>query len=213
MKISILGSGMVGQALARKLLQLGHDVMIGTRNPEKLADFAAQNPTLKTGPVNESAAFGELVFNAAKGDASLEVLKAAGAGNLSGKILVDIANPLDFSNGMPPSLFVGNTDSLAEQIQRAFPETKVIKAFNTMTASLMVEPQALADGDHTLFLCGNDAEAKKHLEGLLSEWFGWRDILDVGDISAARATEALLPLWIRLYMKFGTGKIQFKIVR
>jgi predicted dinucleotide-binding enzyme len=114
---------------------------------------------------------------------------------------------------MPPTLFVGNTDSLAEQIQRALPEAKVIKAFNTMAAALMVDPRSLADGDHTLLLCGNDAEAKAHLTALFAEWFGWRDMVDVGDITAARATEALLPLWIRLYMKFGTGNLQFKIVR
>jgi NADPH-dependent F420 reductase len=213
MKIGILGSGMVGQALAQKLAQIGQDVMIGTRNPQKLAEFAAQNPGVKVGSVAESANHGELVFNAAKGDASLELLKSAGQDNLRNKILIDVANPLDFSHGMPPTLFVGNTDSLAEQAQRALPETKVIKAFNTLTASLMVAPNSLADGDHTLFICGNDAEAKTLITTLFTEWFGWRDILDVGDITAARATEALMPLWIRLYMKFGTGNIQFKIVR
>jgi len=213
MKISILGSGMVGQTIAQKLAQIGQDVMIGTRSPQKLAEFAAQNPGVKIGSFSESAAYGELVFNASKGDVSLELLQSVGEANLNGKILVDIANPLDFSHGMPPSLFVGNTDSLGEQIQRALPGVKVVKAFNTLSAPLMVDPGALAGGDHTLFICGNDAEAKAHLTALLGEWFGWRDVLDVGDITAARATEALLPLWVRLFMKFGTGNIQFKIVR
>ena len=213
MKIGILGSGMVGQALAQKLAQTGQEVMIGTRSPQKLAEFAAQNPGVRVGSFREAATYGELVFNASKGDASLEVVKSAGPENLKGKILVDLANPLDFSQGMPPTLFVGNTDSLAEQIQRALPETKIIKAFNTLTASLMVDPQSLAGGDHTLFICGNDAEAKTRAAALFAEWFGWRDILDLGDLTGARATEALLPLWIRLYVKFGTGNLQFKIVR
>jgi predicted dinucleotide-binding enzyme len=213
MKIGILGSGMVGQAIAKKLAQVDQEVMIGTGHPQKLAGFVAQNPEVRIGSFSESAAFGELVFNATKGDASLKVLKSARKKNLQGKILIDIANPLDYSHGMPPTLFVGNTDSLAEKIQRALPETKVVKAFNTLTAALMVEPNSLAEGDHSLFLCGNDAEAKARVTALVSEWFGWRDVIDVGDLTGARATEALLPLWIRLYMKFGTGQIQFKIVR
>jgi predicted dinucleotide-binding enzyme len=213
MKIGILGSGMVGQTIAAKLAEIGQEVMLGTRSPEKLQDWLAKNPHVKLGSVSETAAFGEVVFNATKGDAALEVVKTAGAKNLAGKILVDISNPLDFSNGMPPTLFVSNTDSLGEQIQRALPDCKVIKALNTLTASLMVNPRALADGEHTLFICGNDAEAKAVLTRLLTEWFGWRDILDLGDITSARATEALLPIWIRMYMKFGTGQIQFKIVR
>ncbi len=212
MKIGILGSGMVGQALAQKLAQTGQEVMIGTRSPQKLAEFAAQNPGVRVGSFREAATYGELVFNASKGDASLEVVKSAGPENLKGKILVDLANPLDFSQGMPPTLFVGNTDSLAEQIQRALPETKIIKAFNTLTASLMVDPQSLAGGDHTLFTTAEGIE-RMALAMDLAEWFGWRDILDLGDLTGARATEALLPLWIRLYVKFGTGNLQFKIVR
>lgn len=213
MNIGVLGSGMVGQAIAQKLAQAGHVVMVGTRNPQKLAEFVAQNPAVKTGSFHETAAFGEMVFNATKGDASLEVLKAAGAEALKGKTLIDIANPLDFSHGMPPTLFVGNTDSLAEQLQRAFPETHVVKALNTMTAALMVDPASLAGGDHTLFICGDDAGAKAGAAALFAEAFGWRDILDIGDLTGARATEALLPLWVRLYMKFGTGNLQFKVVR
>jgi hypothetical protein len=213
MKIGILGSGMVGQAIASKLAEVGQEVVIGTRSPEKLTDWLTQNPGVKAGSFSEAAAYGEMVFNAAKGDATLAILKSIGEANLNGKILIDIANPLDFSKGMPPSLFVSNTDSLGEQVQRTFPQAKVIKAFNTLTASLMVNPRSLANGDHTLFLCGNDAEAKTRVTNLFTEWFGWRDILDVGDISAARGLEALLPLWVRLYMKFGTPNLQFKIVR
>lgn len=213
MNIGILGSGMVGQALAHKLAQLGHTVTISARDPRKLADFIAVNPGVQAVDARAAAERGDLVFNATKGDVSLAVLQTAGAEALRGKILVDIANPLDFSNGMPPTLFVANTDSLAEQIQRAFPETQVVKALNTLTAALMVNPQALAEGDHTLFICGNSAEAKARVSALLAEWFGWRDILDIGDLTGARATEALLPLWVRLYLKFGTANIQFKVVR
>lgn len=213
MNIGIFGSGMVGQALAQALAQRGHAVMLGTRNPHKLADFVAANPGVQAGTVAATATHGDILFNATKGDVSLAVLQTAGADSLRGKILVDIANPLDFSQGMPPTLFVTNTDSLAEQIQRAFPETQVVKALNTLTAALMVNPNALAEGDHTLFICGNSAEAKARLSALLTEWFGWRDILDIGDLTGARATEALLPLWVRLYMQFGTGNIQFKVVR
>jgi len=213
MKVGILGSGMVGQTIALKLGKIGLEVMIGTRSPEKLADLAAQNPGLKVGSFSECAGFGELLFNASKGDASLDVIRSAGKENLAGKILVDIANPLDFSHGMPPTLFVGNTDSLAEQIQRILPETKVIKAFNTMAAAVMVEPRSLAGGDHSLFICGNDTEAKVRAAALFKDWFGWSDIIDIGDLSGARATEALLPLWIRLSMKLGPGAIQFKIMR
>jgi predicted dinucleotide-binding enzyme len=213
MKIGILGSGMVGQALAAKLASLGQDVMIGTRSPQKLSGWLAENPRVKTGPVSECAAYGEIVFNAVKGDVTLAVLQSVGTTNLSGKILIDISNPLDFSKGMPPTLFVGNTDSLGEQIQRAHPEAKVIKAFNTLTASLMVNPRSLADGEHTLFICGNDDAAKAQVSAWFVEWFGWRDILDLGDITSARATEALLLIWTRMYMKFGSGNIQFKIVR
>lgn len=213
MKIGILGSGMVGQTLARALAKVGNEVMIGTRSPAKLAELVAQSPRLRVGSFAESAAFGELVFNASKGDASLEVVKSAGAANLKGKILVDVANPLDFSQGMPPTLFVGNSDSLAETIQRALPDSKVVKAFNTMAAAMMVEPQSLADGNHSLFICGNDSGSKTRVAALAAEWFGWSDVIDVGDLTGARATEALLPLWIRLFGKFGTGNIQFKVVR
>lgn len=142
----------------------------------------------------------------------MAALRAAGEKNLAGKILVDIANPLDFSKGMPPSLTVCNTDSLGEQIQRAFPEVKVVKALNTMNAYLMVDPQRLAGGDHTAIISGNDAAAKQRVTELLRS-FGWQDIVDLGDISTARGTEMYLPLWARLYMSLGNPMFSIKIVR
>jgi predicted dinucleotide-binding enzyme len=144
---------------------------------------------------------------------SLAALELAGSNNLAGKILIDIANPLDFSKGMPPSLSISNTDSLGEQIQKAFPKTKVVKALNTLSAPLMVNPGLLADGDHHIFICGDDAEAKSQVTASLQEWFGWKNIIDLGDITTARGTEMLLPVWIRLWGALGTPMFNFKIVQ
>src|SRR5262249_7403772 len=150
------------------------------------------------GTLAEAAAHGELVVNATNGIGSLEALQAAGEKNLAGKVLIDLANPLDFSKGMPPSLTVCNTDSLGEQIQRAFPAARVVKTLNTMNAALMVTPRKLADGAHTVFVSGNDADAKKLVTELL-ESIGWQDIVDLGDITTARGAEMMLPIWVRLW--------------
>ena len=212
MKIGILGSGNVGQAIAARLAELNQDVMIGTRSPEKIKEWAAQHPKVKTGSLSQAAAQGEIVFNTTTGSGSLEALTATGEANLNGKVLIDLSNPLDFSHGMPPTLTVCNNDSLGEQIQRLLPQTKVVKTFNTMNVGLMVNPRSLADGDHTLFLSGNDQAAKDQVGRLLAEWFGWRDMLDLGDISTARGSEALLLIWVPMMMKFGNPNFQFKIV-
>jgi len=140
------------------------------------------------------------------------VLKSAGEANLAGKVLVDVSNPLDFSKGMPPTLSVSNTDSLGEQIQRAYPKTHVVKTLNTLNAKLMVEPKSLAGGEHDLFLSGNDAGAKGQVRELL-QTFGWKTIHDLGDISTARGTEMLLPIWLRLWGALGNADFNFKIVR
>lgn len=213
MKIGILGSGMVGQTLGARLAALGQDVMVGSRTPEKLREWAAQTPGVKVGSLADTAAHGDIVINATNGNGSLDALRQAGEANLDGKILVDIANPLDFSRGMPPTLFVSNDDSLGEQIQRAFPGVRVVKTLNTLNAYLMVNPGLVGGGDHTIFVSGNDAAAKAEVARLLGEWFGWRDIIDLGDITTARGTESVLPLWIRLMMALGHAKFQFKVVR
>jgi 8-hydroxy-5-deazaflavin:NADPH oxidoreductase len=227
MKIGLLGTSMVGQNVGAKLAELGHDVMMGTRDvaatmaktephPYGFPAFGVwqkDHPTVKLGSFAEAAAHGDVVFNATNGIASLEVLALAGEANLNEKILVDISNPLDFSKGTPPTLSVSNTDSLGEQIQRAYPHVRVVKTLNTVTAFLMVNPGLLADADHTLFICGDDSDAKATVVGWLADWFGWRDVIDLGDITNARGTEQLLPLWIRLYGALGTGMFNIKVVR
>ncbi|HEY5857343.1 MAG TPA: NAD(P)-binding domain-containing protein [Aldersonia sp.] len=226
MRIAVLGTGTVGQALAGRLAQLGHDVTVGTRDvaatrartePDGMGNppfsaWAPAHPDVRLATFAEAAEAAELIVNATTGRVSIDALQAAGADNLAGKTLVDIANPLDFSHGFPPSLFVKDTDSLGEQIQATFPDVKVVKALNTMNASLMVDPRQLAAGDHSVFVCGNDAGAKKAVAGLL-ESFGHTDIIDLGDLSNARATEMLLPVWTRLFTALGTPMFQFKIVR
>jgi len=216
MKIGILGTGTVGQTLGGKLVELGHDVRMGARDAAnaKAAEWTAgAGPHASQGTFADAAAFGEVVFNCTKGEVTLEVARLAGEDTLGGKVLVDVANPLDFSRGFPPSLSVCNTDSLGEQLQRALPRTRVVKALNTMTASLMVDPGQLAGGDHHVFVSGNDAAAKVRVVELLKSWFGWRQVIDLGDITTARGTEMILPLWVRLWGALGTPMLNFKIVR
>lgn len=215
MKIGVLGTGMVGEALASALVKKGHSVMMGSRqkgNDKAKAWAASAGANASEGSFGDAAAFGELLINATKGEFSLDVLNAAGAASLKGKIVLDASNPLDFSKGMPPTLTVANTDSLAEQIQRNFPEAKVVKVFNTLNAGLMVAPQSLK-GDHTLFICGNDLAVKAQVIQFLAESFGWKEaqILDVGDITAARATESLVLLWVRIFMKLGHPNFQWHV--
>jgi 8-hydroxy-5-deazaflavin:NADPH oxidoreductase len=217
MKIGILGTGMVGETLGTKLVQLEQSVTMGSRTPNNekaLAWVEKTGSNAFAGTFADAAKFGEILFNCTSGAASLEALKLVGAENMRGKILIDVANPLDFSKGMPPTLTVSNNDSLGEQIQRAYPEVKVVKALNTLTSLIMVNPQSLAGGDHDLFICGNDAEAKKTVTAILVS-FGWKaeHIYDLGDITNARGTESLLPLWIRLMGKFQSPMFQWKVVR
>jgi 8-hydroxy-5-deazaflavin:NADPH oxidoreductase len=212
--IAILGTGMVGDSIGTKLVSLGHKVKMGSRtvNNEKAVAWAAKNGELAShGTFADAATFGEIVFNCTSGQVSLEALQLAGRENLQGKILIDVANPLDFSKGMPPSLTVCNTDSLGEVIQRQFTDVKVVKALNTMNCQLMPNPGALKDPGN-VFICGNDAEAKAEVENILQS-FGWVKIIDLGDISAARGTEQILPIWVRLMGKLGTPMFNFSIVQ
>ena len=206
MKIGVLGTGMVAKALAGKLGKLGHEIKLGTRDVKAtlarsepdmaggppLRTWLEANPQVALGTHAEAAAHGEIVINALSGQGALPGLESAGADALAGKVLIDISNPLDFSKGMPPSLFISNTDSLAEQIQRAFPGARVVKALNTIAADVMVDP-AIVPGDHDTFVCGNDAGAKDKVRGILTQ-FGW-ETQDMGSIEAARAIEPLCMLW------------------
>ncbi len=215
MKIGILGTGMVGETIGTKLAALGHEVVMGSRtaaNEKAVAWAKTAGPRARPGTFADAAAHGEIVFNCTGGMVSLDALKLAGAANLKGKVLVDVANPLDFSKGMPPSLSVCNTDSLGEQIQRAFPEARVVKALNTLNCELMVNPAKLP-GEHDLFICGNDAGAKAAVVKLLKEGFGWKHVLDLGDITAARGTEMILPIWLRIMGAVGGPNFNFHIAR
>jgi predicted dinucleotide-binding enzyme len=215
MNIGILGTGTVGTTLGDKLVRMGHSIKMGSRsaaNEKAIAWVRLHEKSASQGTFAEAAAFGEIIFNCTSGMKSLEALQQAGAENLRGKILIDVANPLDFSIGMPPSLSVCNTDSLGEQIQRAFPDTKVVKTLNTVNASVMINP-ALVPGNHDLFICGNDPAAKTTVVEFLQREFGWKSVIDLGDMAGARATEMWLPLWLRLYTLFQTPNFNIHVVK
>ncbi len=225
MKIAVLGTGTVGRTVAARLFGLGHDVVVGTRDPQATlartepdgmgnppySAWAADQAGVSLATFADAAAAAELVVNATSGHGAMPALEAAGADNLTGKIVLDISNPLDFSNGFPPTLFVKDTDSLGELVQRAFPQARVVKTLNTLTAELMVHPKNLGQ-ESSVFVSGNDAAAKATVTELL-ESFGHTDVIDLGDISTARGTEMLLPVWLRLMGAFGTAAFNFKIVR
>ena len=228
MKIGIIGSSTVAQTLATKLVEVGHSVTISSRDTSQAKDRGPMGivPSADDWAAEQrgkgyeaaaagfaaAAAFGEFVINATLGAASLAALQAAGAENLRGKILVDVSQPLDFSQGMPPTLTVCNTDSLGEQIQAAFPETRVVKTLNTVTAALMVNPGRLAE-ETDMFVAGNDAEAKEWVaQQFLREWLGWTRVTDLGDITSSRGTEMYMPFWLRLWGATGTAIFNVRLV-
>ncbi len=230
MKIAVIGTGVVGRTLAGKFVTVGHEVMMGTRNvSEKLAsgkkddedntsfnEWLKINSKVKLGTFAEAASFGELVINATPGGKSVEILKSAGRKNLSGKVLIDLANAMKWSENEPPSLLpeFSNTTSLGEEIQKAFPETKVVKTFNTIWCGIMVDPGLVNGGEHVNFLSGNDSGAKAEVRKLLRQ-IGWKDknLVDLGDITAARAVEAYLLLWARVMGVFGTQTFSVQLVK
>jgi hypothetical protein len=227
MKINVLGTGMVGQIISQKLDELGNEVFMGTRNPEDtksrtepnpmtgvvFADWIKKYPSIQVVRFEDLPSDVEFFINATSGMGSVSALESTGKEKLKDKIILDIANPLDFSKGMPPTLGVSNTDSLGEQIQRAFPESYVVKSLNTLNAYLMVNPALLSE-DHTIFMSGNSEEAKKKIY-LLLQSFGWikENVIDLGDITTSRGTEMLLPVWLRLYSALGTPEFNFHVVR
>ncbi|MGI8584102.1 MAG: NADPH-dependent F420 reductase [Chitinophagaceae bacterium] len=210
--------GMVGNTLGTALIAKGHEVKMGSRDAvnKKAAEWTNVNgKNASQGTFEDAAMFGDIIFNCTKGEHSLEVLNSAGEQNLAGKILVDVANPLDFSKGMPPTLSLVNDTSLGETIQKTFPQVKVVKTLNTLNCTLMIDANKLANGDHNLFICGNDERAKQQVKELLHDNFNWKteNIIDLGDITNSRGTEQLLPIWIRLWGALGTADFNFKIVQ
>lgn len=215
MRIAVLGTGVVGRTIGSKLVEIGHEVRMGSRRAgnDAAVAWAEEAGAAGEGSFGDAAGFGEIVFNCTAGGSSLDALAAAGEANLAGKVLIDVANPLDFSAGMPPTLSICNDDSLGERIQATFPEARVVKALNTVNNAVMVEP-ARVGGDHVVFVCGEDAGAKGEVEELLGS-FGWpaERIVDLGGIAAARGTEMYLPLWLTLYGKLGSGDFNIALER
>lgn len=214
MKIGILGTGTVARTIGARLIALGHEVKIGSRklgNENASAFVEKASHGASAGTFADAAAFGEIVFLAVAGNAALDVVGGAIGANLVGKILIDVTNPLDFSHGMPPVLIpaLSNTTSLGEELQKALPRTRVVKSLNTMNADVMVDP-GLIEGRHDVFVCGEDAGAKAEVVRLLQS-FGWHKPIDLGGISAARGTEAVLPLWLRLWGALGHPRFNFHV--
>ena len=229
MNIAVLGTGTVGQTLSARLVELGHAVRMGTRNIAEaqtrnakdfygnpgIGEWIKANSGVKLATFADAMAFGQFVINATHGGNSIEALKAGDPSNLDGKIIMDIANPLDLSSGMPPVILSEycNTTSLGEEIQKAFPQSYVVKTLNTMWCGIMVNPSMIGGGDHTNFLCGNNPEAKLEVRNLLMK-FGWKDenLIDLGDISSSRGTELILPVWLRVMFVKHSSVFNFKIV-
>ena len=212
MRIAVIGTGVVGRTLAQAFQGAGHDVAVGTRDPGETSgreEWRGLDVPLQ--PLATVAADADVVVNATNGGASLAALGEVGTDHLAGKVLVDVSNPLDFSQGFPPTLSVKDTDSLAEQIQRAFPDAKVVKALNTVNASVMVDPGCLGE-DTSIFAASDDAEARGVVVGLLRE-LGWVDIIEFDELSNARGLEMWLPLWVRLMGPLGTPVFNLKLVR
>lgn len=228
MNIAVIGTGAVGQAMAKKFSNLGHKVFMGTRDVEQsrnrkeqdawgapgIGSWIQENPEVELTTFKQAAEKGnDLLILAVNGMAAINTLKNIGEELLNGKVMIDISNPLDFSKGFPPTLSVCNTESLGEHIQNSFPKLKVVKALNSVSNSIMINPQ-LIEGDHVVFICGNDAGAKIEVGSIL-ESFGWKpeNIVDLGDITSSRGTEMILPLWTRLMGKYQSPLFNINIVK
>jgi len=211
MRIAVLGTGTVGRTLAPRLAELGHDVSLGTRDPAATRDREgwSELPGVELLAFADATAGADLVVHAGNGASALDLLGQAG--DLSGTVLLDISNPLDFSAGFPPTLSVKDTDSLGEQVQRAFPDVRVVKSLNTLTAELMAHPERLPEPT-SVFVSGEDSDAKRLVSGVLAE-LGHRDVIDLGGIETSRGVEMWLPLWLRLMGSLGTAEFNLKVVR
>ncbi len=220
MKIGVLGTGTVGESIASALVEKGFDVMMGSRtqNNKKAAEWVAQaNEHASQGNFNDAAAFGDMLFLCLNGANAMQAINTIDKENLAGKIVVDITNPLDFTKGLPPQIVegLGNSNSLGEEIQKAMPESKVVKTLNTVNYKLMVDAREVNKADHNLFMCGDDAEAKNKVRKFLADHFYWKAdrIIDLGGIESARAIEAIVPFWVLVYRSLGTPLFNFKIVK
>ncbi|WP_425860277.1 NADPH-dependent F420 reductase [Arthrobacter sp. TWP1-1] len=227
MKIAVIGTGMVGRGLAGRLSELGHDVVIGTRNiadtlartetdnmgTPPYAQWQEENLSVRLLTLREAGTHGDVVLNAANGQNALDALAGVGAEALAGKVLLDLALPLDLSQGFPPTLTIANADSLGEQIQRAYPKSRVVKSLNSVYYQVMIDPSRVP-GPHSIFVAGNDLDAKRTVERLLSE-FGWpaSSIIDLGDITGARGVEMYARLFFTLYNAFGTFDFNINVTR
>ena len=220
MNIGVLGTGVVGETIATALTEKGHNVRMGSRTPdnEKAAAWVKKSNNHATqGDFNDAAAFGEIVFVCLNGAHALDAIRSINADSINGKIVIDVTNPLDFSKGMPPRVleeFSGST-SLGEEIQKELPGAKLVKTFNTVTASVMVNPRLVNGGDHSLFVCGNDADAKNKVKHFLVDTFGWKpeNLLDIGGIQGARGTEAYVPFWVMMMQATGSPMFNVKVVK
>jgi len=220
MNIGVLGTGIVGETIATALTEKGHNVRMGSRSAsnEKAAEWVKRSNNHATqGDFNDAASFGEIVFLCLNGAYALDAVRAVDADNVTGKIVIDVTNPLDFTHGMPPRLLDGlsNSNSLGEEIQKAWSSARVVKVFNTVNANVMVNPKLVNKGDHSLFICGNDADAKNKVKHFLVDAFGWKpnNLLDLGGIQSARVTEAYVPFWVSLMQAMGTPMFSIKIVK
>jgi len=227
MKIGVLGTGVVGQTISSRLKELGHNVMIGTRDISKthanrerspmgtppFSEWHKSHENVNLGTFAEAAKFGEVLFLCTNGAATLDALRLAQPENFKGKTVLDISNPLDFSKGMPPSLYPqwANTNSLGEEVQKTLAGAHVVKTLNIVNCEVMVNAKKTG-GDPTMFMAGNDAKAKEEVRSIL-EQFGWSDILDLGDITGARGMEMILPIWVRIWGATKNGYFGFKIVK
>jgi predicted dinucleotide-binding enzyme len=213
MDIGVLGTGTAGQTLGSKLVQLGHHVMMGSRdaaNPKAITWAKEEGPRASFGTFANASAFGEILFNCTLGSASLNALRQAGAENLKDKVLVDTSNPIDYSTEMW-TLTVCNTDSLGEQIQREFPAARVVKTLNTVNANVMVDPAKLP-GKSDVFVSGNSADAKATVIKILNEWFGWKSVIDLGDITTSRGVEMYVMLWQHLRHSVSSHRFNIKVI-
>lgn len=215
MNIGIIGTGIVGNTIGSKLIELGHSVMMGSRtatNEKALAWKEKAGANASVGTFADAAKHGEILFNCTSGMVSLDALKLAGADNMKGKVLIDISNPLDFSKGMPPTLSVCNTDSVGEQIQRVYPDVKVVKSLNTCNCKIMVAP-SLIPGEHDVFVSGDDAQAKAQVTDILKNWFGWKNVIDLGGIQTSRGVEMLMPFWLSMWGVNGNANYNYHIAK